>query len=282
MLARAAQPVMRHCPRNSGVRPARNIASHNFTLLDEYRWRVPLTDELPERTPSSTEPVKASLRWTGPMSKVIEDLQNIVDEERSRSKAFGGVAVVMALAGVALLIYLGASGLRSIDRPLAYDPVPSLTAPLSSTTAPTAGSPATVAPDRSAAQQTVYAPTDTIVTARTFYLLVRGTGLAAIIGGIIFFVGGLARSALDQATRHEKRLIAAKVMDVVTVGADNQLDEERLHLAHEVLTVWGNTVESAYTPPRSVKKIQTEIEGKAGDRSGRVSRNEDGADGNSG
>jgi hypothetical protein len=84
-------------------------------------------------------------------------------------------------------------------------------------------------------------------------LIVRGTGLAAIVGGVVYFLLNLARSSIDQATRYEKRLVASHLIDYAL--HEPEVDPLKLEAAHKIVEVWGSTVESAYTPPRVAKRV---------------------------
>jgi len=151
------------------------------------------------------------------LKTVIDALIKARDQQRKLAILFGGVAALSAGGGVAFLAAQAASGIRRIEK------------------AATAGF------------------TDTAITAETAYLVVRGTGLAAIVGGIVYFMLGLARSSVDQATRYEKRLIASHLIDYAL--HDQEADAAKLEAAHKIIEVWGSTVESAYTPPRVAKRV---------------------------
>lgn len=86
------------------------------------------------------------------------------------------------------------------------------------------------------------------VVATTIFVLVRGAAFAALLATAVYWVFGLARSALDQATRFDKRLIAAHFIDY-SVHAE-QIDAEKMEVALRVLYAWGASVESAYTPSK--------------------------------
>jgi hypothetical protein len=94
---------------------------------------------------------------------------------------------------------------------------------------------------------------DTVITAETVFLIVRGTGLAAVVGGLVYFLFNLTRSAVDQATRYEKRLIASYLIEYA-LHAEG-VDAHKLDAAYKIVEVWGSTVESAYTPPRVAKRV---------------------------
>lgn len=151
------------------------------------------------------------------LSTVIDELTLARKKQRNLSYLFGAVAVVAAVAGVVFLASQASAGVRRIQG--------------------AAGS----------------GVSDTSITALTAYLIVRGTGLAAIIGGNIYFLLGLARSSLDQATRYEKRLIASHLIDYAL--HDPEVEVGKLDAAHKIIEVWGSTVESAYTPPRVAKRV---------------------------
>lgn len=93
---------------------------------------------------------------------------------------------------------------------------------------------------------------DSELTATTVYLLVRGTAYSAVVGGLLFALINLARSALDQATRFDKRLVAAHFIDYA-VHADG-VDAKKMEVALRILEAWGASVESAYTPSKVAAK----------------------------
>jgi hypothetical protein len=100
----------------------------------------------------------------------------------------------------------------------------------------------------------------------TIYLLVRGTAYAALVSGMVFAIINLARSALDQATRFDKRLIAAHFIDFAVHSPD--VDTAKMETALRVLEAWGASVESAYTPPRVAKRRAPEALAVGMDKSG--------------
>jgi len=79
----------------------------------------------------------------------------------------------------------------------------------------------------------------------TVYEIVRTTGYAALLGGLVYGMFNMARAALDQATRFDKRLVAARFLDYA-IHTDNASKEQMEH-ALKVLEAWGANVESAYT-----------------------------------
>lgn len=151
------------------------------------------------------------------LSTVIGELEEAKDKQRTLSWVFGAIAVVAVIVGVSFLAFQAAAGIEHIE------------------SAANAGK------------------SDTAIGAETLYLIIRGTGTAAIVGGIIYFLLGLARSSIDQATRYEKRLIASHLIDYAL--HDPAVDASKLDAAYKIVEVWGSTVESAYTPPRVAKRI---------------------------
>lgn len=172
--------------------------------------------------PQSEDGHRLDLSSAGPpgstrLSTVIDELTLARGKQRNLSYLFGGVAALAAVTGVLFLASQAASGVERIE---------------------------------GAAEAGV---SDTSISAVTAYLIVRGTGLAAIVGGITYFLLGLARSSLDQATRYEKRLIASHLIDYAL--HDREVEAGKLEAAHKIIEVWGSTVESAYTPPRVAKRV---------------------------
>lgn len=84
------------------------------------------------------------------------------------------------------------------------------------------------------------------LAATTIYVIIRGSALAAIIAGLLFALIKLARSALDQATRFDKRLIAAHFINFAV--HTKAVDAKKMEIALRVLEAWGASVDSAYTP----------------------------------
>jgi hypothetical protein len=98
----------------------------------------------------------------------------------------------------------------------------------------------------------------------TAYLLIKGVTYSGLIGGLLFGVFRLARAAMDQATRFDKRLIALHFIRFAT-GAD-RIDGKMLPLVVQVLTAWSATVDSAYTQHESHKnKPVSSLRVKVGD-----------------
>ena len=119
--------------------------------------------------------------------------------------------------------------------------------------------------------QTAGTPNNAELIATTVYLLIKGTAFAAIMSGIVFAVISLARSALDQATRFEKRLIAARFIDYA-VNAEH-VDSDKMKVALGVLSAWGASVESAYTPTRVAARRPESLEMSIGKDGGTVKVN---------
>lgn len=78
--------------------------------------------------------------------------------------------------------------------------------------------------------------------------LVRGTAFAAVLAAIIFGILSLGRAALDQATRYEKRLMAAHFMHFVLSKYAAQIKEAtELDEVVNFIDAWSKNVESAFT-----------------------------------
>lgn len=90
-----------------------------------------------------------------------------------------------------------------------------------------------------------------------FSMSVRATALAGFTGAVIYGVFNLGRAALDQATRFEKRLLASRLMHAMLARHDtNSQNRQPLTMEEviQILTVWGESVESAYTHVRFGKR----------------------------
>jgi hypothetical protein len=173
-----------------------------------------------------TEPPQASAQSDADdpkkhLAKVISGLEHARNVQRVLAIVFGLLAIVFALKGVAFLADQATKGVDTIRRTAV-----------------------------ASAEDEI---SDTAVTATTAYLIVRGTGLAAVVGGAIYFLLNLARSSIDQSTRYEKRLIASHLINYAL--HEEGIDAAKLQAAHEIVAVWGSTVESAYTPPRVAKQV---------------------------
>ena len=160
---------------------------------------------------------KARPPASGRLTTVIKELTKARNSQRVRAGAFGAVAVAAAVTGILFLAHQASSALGQIQDAA-----------------------------RSGAS-------DTAIAAETTFLIIRGTGLAAIVGGVIYFLLNLARSAIDQATRYDKRLIASHLIDYAL--HEPEVSGPKLEAAHKIVDVWGSTVESAYTPPRVAKRV---------------------------
>lgn len=81
------------------------------------------------------------------------------------------------------------------------------------------------------------------------YELLRGAAFAAAVTSILFGVLSLGRACLDQATRFQKRLIAAHFLNYVLHSYDDQLKAGPMGLTDVVtfLKSWSDNVESAFT-----------------------------------
>lgn len=79
--------------------------------------------------------------------------------------------------------------------------------------------------------------------------LFRGTAFAVVVASLIFGVLSLGRAALDQATRYQKRLMAANFMHYVLVRYEDQLKNGSIKLEDVVkfMEAWSKNVESAFT-----------------------------------
>ena len=81
------------------------------------------------------------------------------------------------------------------------------------------------------------------------YELLRGAAFAGAVTSILFGVLSLGRACLDQATRFQKRLIAAHFLNFVLHSYDDQLKTGQMGLIDVVtfLKSWSDNVESAFT-----------------------------------
>lgn len=177
-----------------------------------------LTDPIPNSI-SLDDPIVAAGDPRSAINLVGSELFNAKKRERNRAVLFGSTAGVSAIGGIWFLTQKASEAFSQIDASARANP------PVS----------------------------DTAIIAETTYLIVRGTGLSAIVGGIIYFMFNLARSALDQSTRYEKRWIASHLIDYALHSPD--VSPKRLESAHKIIEVWGSTIESAYTPPRVAKQV---------------------------
>ncbi len=82
--------------------------------------------------------------------------------------------------------------------------------------------------------------------------LLRGAAYAGLAGSILFGIFTLGRAALDQATRYEKRKMAAHFMHYVIVRYDEQIQSGDIKLKEviKIIEAWSSIVESAYTRVR--------------------------------
>ncbi|MFT4086444.1 MAG: hypothetical protein QM658_04710 [Gordonia sp. (in: high G+C Gram-positive bacteria)] len=79
--------------------------------------------------------------------------------------------------------------------------------------------------------------------------LVRGAAYAAVVVSLVFGILSLGRAALDQATRYQKRLMAARFMHYVLVEFQTEVRRGDIKLADIVrfIDAWSRNVESAFT-----------------------------------
>lgn len=79
--------------------------------------------------------------------------------------------------------------------------------------------------------------------------LVRSAAYAGFVTAIVFALVRLGTACLDQATRYEKRLMAARFMDYLFTQYEAPLRMSTVTLKDVVaiLDQWSNTVESAFT-----------------------------------
>jgi hypothetical protein len=95
------------------------------------------------------------------------------------------------------------------------------------------------------------------------YELLRGTAFAAVVASLVFGVLSLGRAALDQATRYQKRLMAANFMHYVLVKYEDQIVSGQIQLSDVVnfIDAWSKNVESAFTNVKfgSAKSQKLEI-----------------------
>ena len=180
-----------------------------------------LTYKRSPRLDAETSEPSSSDRSSYTMTDVTSELRNHGQRERNRAILFGGLATIAAVGGIALLLWQAHLGFDSLSESASMVPKSER-------------------------------PSDTAIVAEASYLIIRGSGFAAIVGGVIYFGFNLARSALDQATRFEKRFIASQVIDY---ALHSDVKPERLSAAHTIIEAWGGTVESAYTAPRVAKQV---------------------------
>jgi len=149
-------------------------------------------------------------------SRITDQLDQSIKRERRVAALFGLVALVGSAVGLWVLYHSALSGVKTIRSVGATD-------------------------DESDA-----------LIAVTIYLVVRGTAFAGVVAGLLYAAVSLARSALDQATRFDKRLVAARFIDYA-VHAET-VDVAKMNLAMSVLEAWSKSVDSAYTLRGSTKR----------------------------
>lgn len=81
------------------------------------------------------------------------------------------------------------------------------------------------------------------------YELARTTAGAAVVTAILWGLFNLAKASLDQATRYEKRLIAAQFLHYTLETSKPEVKSGKIHLGDimQFLKAWSENVESAYT-----------------------------------
>ncbi|MFB2557031.1 hypothetical protein [Herbiconiux liangxiaofengii] len=81
------------------------------------------------------------------------------------------------------------------------------------------------------------------------YEILRGAAYAGLAGSILFGLFTLGRAALDQATRYEKRKMAAHFMQSVTRRFDKQIGDGTIKFEEivAIIDAWSSIVESAFT-----------------------------------
>lgn len=147
---------------------------------------------------------------------LVAHLEESIDKERLRAARLLLVSVLGGLAAIVWLWRLSDWGLDKIDASVGRDEV----------------------------------------YATTTFLLVRGVAYSGVVGAFLFGIFRLARSALDQATRFDKRLIALHFIRFAT-GAEQRITKEILPQVVAVLEAWSATVDSAYTSHDDGKRSST-------------------------
>lgn len=86
-------------------------------------------------------------------------------------------------------------------------------------------------------------------TSLMVFELLRGTAFAAAITAILFGLFSMGRACLDQATRFQKRLVAAHFLNYVLHTYKQQIAEGTIQIEEVVsfLDAWSQTVESAFS-----------------------------------
>lgn len=81
------------------------------------------------------------------------------------------------------------------------------------------------------------------------FVLLRATAFAGVVVAVFWGLLNLARAALDQATRYQKRLMAAHFMHYVFDEYRDQIGTEGFTLREIVnaIDAWSSNVESAFT-----------------------------------
>ncbi|MCV0384716.1 MAG: hypothetical protein K5799_14940 [Erythrobacter sp.] len=81
------------------------------------------------------------------------------------------------------------------------------------------------------------------------YELLRTAAVAALLGAALWGILNLARAALDQATRYEKRMVAGHFLVFMLKRFDTKIkdDDVKLDQVMNVFKLWSDNVESAYT-----------------------------------
>lgn len=84
------------------------------------------------------------------------------------------------------------------------------------------------------------------------FVILRATAFAGALVALFWGLLNLARAALDQATRYQKRLMAAHFMHYVFDEYSERIGEEGFTLKEVITAIdaWSSNVESAYTKVR--------------------------------
>lgn len=84
------------------------------------------------------------------------------------------------------------------------------------------------------------------------FILLRATAFAGVLVAMLYGLLNLARAALDQATRYQKRLMAAHFMHYVFDGYPARIGQPGFTIREvvEAIDAWSRNVESAYTKVR--------------------------------
>jgi len=96
------------------------------------------------------------------------------------------------------------------------------------------------------------------VPAFAIYAIVRGAALTVIVSAILYGIWSLGRASLDQATRYQKRLMAAHFMNHILVDFQPLIANGKIKLTEVIgaIDAWSRNVESAYTHVKFGRKPQ--------------------------